>query len=199
MKNIEFYFDFLSPYGYLAHCQLPTIAKSHGYDIVYKPFDLFAAKQAAGNTGPSTAQIPAKLKYAMADFERWSKRYGVPFAFSSSGPPQPLLPNKGTFYAQDKGQVAEYVTAMWNATFGSGGAIGSEDIMREVAAGLGWSADDFMTFVNSDEAARRYGEANAEAQERGVFGAPTMMVGDEMWWGNDRLDFLEEHLASAQG
>jgi 2-hydroxychromene-2-carboxylate isomerase len=195
MSTIEFYFDFVSPYAYLASLELPKVAAKHGCTIDYKPIDLNAAKTAAGNTAPPTAAIPAKLNYVMADFARWCQRYGAKLEFSREGPPVAEPANKGVFYAQDRGQVAEYVAAMWAATFGSGGLHGKEEVLREVAGGLGWDADDFLAFVASDEAAARYAEANEAAQAKGVFGAPTMIVDGDMWWGNDRLDFLDEYLA----
>ena len=195
MPTIDFYFDFVSPYAFFAHHRLPQIAKKHGCDIAYHPINLNAAKLAAGNTAPPTAAIPHKLKYAIADFQRWGRRYGTSIAFSQEGPPNSEPANKGTFYAIDRGQAEQYVTAMWRATFGSGGLHGKEEILRGVAQELGWDAEDFLAFIGSDEAQRRYDEGNAAAQARGVFGAPIMIVGDELYWGNDRLDFLDEHLS----
>lgn len=195
MTAIDFYFDFISPYAYLAHSRLPDLAKAHGATIHYHPVNLKFLKDAALNTGPATAQMPLKLNYAIADFKRWGQRYNVPFAFATSGIPDPLPSNKGAFYAIDRGQATEYVARMWHATFGSGGHIGSEDVLRQVASDLGWDADDFLNFIRSEDAASRFEDSSQKAHERGVFGVPMMMVGDEMWWGNDRLDFLEEHLA----
>lgn len=195
MTTIDFYFDFVSPYSYLANCRLPQIARERGCEIAYHPIDLKAAKLAAGNTGPATAQMPLKLRYAIADLSRWAAHYGVSIAFSTAGIPNSTPANIGTYYAIDRGLTAEYLAKMWQATFGSGGAIGSEQVSRDVAAQMGWQGDDFLAFIASDEAIRRYDEGNAQAQARGVFGAPIMMVGDEMWWGNDRLDFLDEYLA----
>ena len=195
MSSIDFYFDFLSPYAYLAHSQLPALAEKYGCRIDYKPIDLKAVKLAAGNTGPATVQIPAKLKYFMADMNRWCDRYDIPFAFGRA-PPVTERANKGVFLARQKGQEGEYVTALWRATFGSGGEFNSDPLLTEVATRLGWAPQEFLEFVESSEADRLFEQGNREAQERGVFGVPTMMVGDEMWWGNDRLDFLEEYLTS---
>ncbi len=197
MTTIAFYFDFVSPYAYLANFELPQIAARHGCTIDYRPIDLNAAKLAAGNTAPPTAAIPPKLKYVMADFARWCARYGTTLEFSREGRPIAEPANKGTFSAIDRGQAADYVNAMWRATFGQGGLHGKDEVLRAVATEMGWDADDFLSFIGSDEAARRYAEGNAQAQAKGVFGAPTMMVGDEMWWGNDRLDFLDAYLAEA--
>ena len=195
MSNIDFYFDFLSPYAYLAHSQLPDLADKYGYGVSYKPIDLNAAKLAARNTGPSTAQMPPKLRYAMADLTRWSKRYGIPFAFARV-PPVTARINKGTLFAIERGQAREYVRKAWLATFGSGGDFNSDELLRDVARQMGWSPEEFLAFISSDAAGRLYETGNKAAQERGVFGVPTMMVGEEMWWGNDRLDFLEDYLAA---
>jgi 2-hydroxychromene-2-carboxylate isomerase len=194
MSNIDFYFDFLSPYSYLAHCRLPALADEYGYGISYKPIDLKAAKLAAGNTGPATAQMPMKLRYAITDLTRWGKKYGVPFAFAKA-PPVTTRMNKGTFFAIERGQARDYVDKAWHATFGSGGDFNSDAVLSDVARRLGWSPEEFLAFLESDRAERLYEEGNKAAHARGVFGVPIMMVGDEMWWGNDRLDFLEEYLA----
>lgn len=195
MAHIDFYFDFLSPYSYLAHCRLPELATGYGYQLAYRPIDLNAAKLAAGNTGPATAQMPKKLRYAVADLTRWAERYGIPLAFAKV-PPVTERANKGTYFALDRGQGPAYVGALWDATFGSGGEFNSDEVLSRVARQLGWSAEEFLEYVDSATAGRLYAEGNRQAQERGVFGSPTMMIGDEMWWGNDRLDFLEEYLAA---
>ena len=75
----------------------------------------------------------------------------------------------------------------------------SDDLMRAVAADMGWDADDYLAFTVSVQAEARYQAATKAAHERGVFGVPTMIIGEEMWWGNDRLDFVEEYLAGGSG
>lgn len=195
MSNIDFYFDFLSPFAYLAHSQLPALADKYGYGISYKPIDLKEAKLAAGNTGPATAQMPIKLRYIMVDLARWAKKYGVPFAFATV-PPLSARANKGTFFALQQGREREYVSALWNATFGAGGDVNSDALLSDVARQMDWPTKEFLAFVESDEAGRLYEAGNEAAQKRGVFGVPTMTIGEEMWWGNDRLDFLEEYLAA---
>ena len=213
MKNFEFFFDFASPYAYLANCRVPALAEKYGYELVYKPIDLIAAKRAAGNTGPATVQIPPKFRYIQSDLMRWSQKYGVPFevpfmrkpAAASDIPKTGDLPkslvdssraHKGVFFARERGQEADYVNCVYYATFGSGRLVGNEEVLGDVAQKMGWPVDTFLDFVQCDAADRLYAEANEEAQGRGVFGVPTMIVGGEMWWGNDRLGLLEEYLAA---
>ena len=196
MSSIDFYFDFFSPYSYLANVRLPGLADKYGYTLTYRPIDVKAAKLAAGNTAPATAQMPVKLRYAIADLTRWGKRYGAPFAFAPGVPTSSARINKGTFFAIEKGQARAYVDTAYHATFGSGGAFDSEEVLSGVAQAMGWSPGEFLAFVSSEKAEQLYAASNQEAHARGVFGVPIMMVGDEMWWGNDRLDFLEEYLAA---
>ncbi len=195
MPTIDFYFDFTSPYAYLAHCRLPEIADARGCGIAYKPIDLKAAKLAIGNDGPANMQLPIKMRYIMSDIMRWVRRYGAPFNVGKDASFDSRRANIGALYANERGQAREYVTAVWHASFGSGGSLGSDDLLREVAVQMGWSPDSFLEFIESDRARQLYEDGNEQAQTRGVFGVPIMMVGDQMWWGNDRLDFLDEFLA----
>ena len=102
--------------------------------------------------------------------------------------------NKGVFLAQDRGETARYVTAAWHRVWGVGGDMADEALMSAVAGDLGWDASEYVTFTESEDAEARYRESTRAAHERGVFGVPTMMIGEEMWWGNDRLEFVEEFL-----
>src|SRR4051794_32727400 len=97
MKNIDFYFDLISPFTYLALQRLPDIAKRNGYDVTYKVVNLKEAKRLVGNIGPSTRDIPVKLGYAKIDQRRWAKRYGVPITTPAYYDSSRL--NRGSFMA----------------------------------------------------------------------------------------------------
>ena len=215
-RRIEFFFDFLSPYAYLAHCRLPTLADQYGYELVYKPFNMPAAKRAAGNTAPPAPALPVKFRYVSTDLRRWAQRYGVPlnmpWLVKSDASLETLkqginVPttgldttraNKGMFHALDRGQGREYATRLWGGSYGAPGGllVGSEELLIDVARQLGWSAEELLEFVQSGAAEQRYAENTREAIGRGVFGAPTMIVDDQMWWGNDRLALLEDYLSA---
>lgn len=195
MPKIEFYFDFLSPYAYLAHRKLPGIADLYRHEIDYRPIDLKAAKLATGNTSPSTALMPAKLRYAVTDLNRWAARYDVSITMPSS-PPQSERANKGALYAIQRGQIRHYVEIIWGETFGQGKDVNDDAVLAGAATRLGWQADAFLAFLSSADAMAAYDESNLTAQDLGVFGVPTIRIGDQMWWGNDRLDMVEEYLAS---
>lgn len=193
-RSIDFYFDFISPFSYLAHQSLPKLAARYGFGVAYKPIDLKTAKLLAGNTAPRTVEIPLKLRYSRIDQQRWAKRLGVPI-MSPPGHNSTRL-NRGTFFAADRGEAGAYVACAWRKVRGEGADLADEATLREVARMLGWDADLFLAFTLSEAADARYRAATRAAHDRGVFGVPTMMLGDEMWWGNDRLDFLDERLAA---
>ena len=137
--------------------------------------------------------MPLKLEYSRIDQKRWAERYGVPITPPSGSHDSSWL-NRGAFYAIEKKQVAEYVTAVWVRMRRDGRDLAEEATWREVAEDLGWNADEFVTFIRSEASQKEYQNASQDAHDRGVFGVPTMLIGKEMWWGNDRLDFLEEFL-----
>lgn len=196
-NTVDFFFDFLSPFAYLAHLKLPELATRHGFRLRYVPMDLPRAKRVAGNTGPSNRDIPVKLRYLVADMNRWAARYGVPLVFPKSFASEAM--NKGALFAEDRGRIEEYVTAAFARVWGLGEDMSSETVLRGLAIDLGWSPDEFLGFIVSPKAAERFEDCNQDAHRRGVFGVPMMVIGEQMWWGNDRLEFLEEFLRSKRG
>lgn len=196
MRQIDLYFDFMSPFAYLATHELARIAKRHDCKVNYKVIDLAKAKLAIGNNGPGNRDLPVKLRYLMTDLHRWADRYGVPLATVKNHNSHRL--NLGTFFAIDHGEAERYVETAYRHTWGQAGAPDDEELQRAVAAELGWNPDEFVRYIHSPEAEERYGANNREAADKGVFGVPTIMIGDEMWWGNDRLQFVDEYLGTHQ-
>lgn len=192
-SNLDFYFDFMSPYAYLAHVRLPGIARKFGFDLRYHPLDLVRTKLAAGNNGPSNRAIPRKIAYLKQDFGRWANRYGVPIQTPKSHDSE--LANLGALVAADEGKVTAYANEIWKHSWGQGGDFTLADIAIVVDA-LALPVESFLERLQSQTIRERYERINLDAQARGVFGVPTVMIGEEMWWGNDRLDFLEEYLST---
>ena len=191
-NTIDFYFDFMSPYAYLAHQKLPDMADRHGYVIVYRPLDLGEAKQFVGNTGPANREIPVKHRHLRIDLKRWADLYGV--AFSPPAGYGSARLNCGTFLANDRNVARKYVSVAWHLVWGLGGDMNDDILLRDVAHRMGWAQDEFLDYTVSENARTRLRDSQALAMDRGVFGVPMMVLGDEMWWGNDRLHFVENHL-----
>lgn len=192
--KIDFYFDFMSPFVYLARGRLVEIARKHDRQIAYHPIELKRAKLAAGNDGPSNQQIPAKLKYMVADLNRWAERYGIPFN-PITGQDSARM-NIGTYFAIDRDQADDYVAEGFRLGYVLGSDLNDESVLATLSDSMGWNREEFLPFLESREGKERYETENIEAHATGIFGVPIMMVGNEMWWGNDRLDFLDEFLSA---
>jgi len=191
--TIDFYFDFMSPFAYLARGELVKIATKHDHRIEYRPIELKRAKLAAGNDGPSNQKIPAKLKYMVADLTRWAKHYGIPFN-PITGQDSDRM-NIGTYFAIDRDQADAYVAEGFRLGYVEASDLNADSVLIALADAMDWDSSEFMSFLESEEGRSRYEACNVDAHARGVFGVPIMMVGDEMWWGNDRLDFLDRFLS----
>ncbi|MDF2116522.1 2-hydroxychromene-2-carboxylate isomerase [Roseiarcaceae bacterium H3SJ34-1] len=189
---IDFHFDFISPFSYFALQRLPDIARRFGRDIIYHPVDLAALKLRAGNTAPPTRMMPMKLRHLKIDQQRWARHYGVPIATPAHYDSN--LINRGAFLALDRGCIEPYALYAYARIWGEGWSMLDERLFAGAADICGCDLNHFIDFAKSDASAARYAQSTGAAHERGVFGVPTMAVGDEMWWGNDRLDFMTEWL-----
>lgn len=190
--TIQFYFDFLSPFAYLARHRLAELAGQHDCAVDYIAIDLAQAKTAIGNVGPGNRDLPVKLAYIKHDLQRWAKLYGIQLVFPPSYNSQKL--NTGLYYPHCQGFEADYVRRAFHQVWGLGKAPDSNEVLSTVASAMGWNPADFLQFLDGVGGHGRYRNATRQAIARNVFGVPTMTVHDEMWWGNDRLFFLEKFL-----
>jgi 2-hydroxychromene-2-carboxylate isomerase len=194
-KTVEFFFDFGSPASYLAWTQLPKIAAAAGAQIVWKPMLLGGVFKATGNTSP--VMVAAKGKWMMGDLARFAGRYGVPLKMPPNFPVNTLAMMRGAVGMQMRqpADFERYVKAMYEAMFAKGLNMGDPDVVTGVLTANGFDAAAFAA-LTADPAVKQGLVANTEeAVARGVFGAPTMFVGDEMHFGQDRLDFVARALA----
>lgn len=204
LQQIEFYFDLVSPFAYLAFQRVGELAERHGRTVRYVPVDLAVIKRLAGNSGPSNREIPPKFAYLKDDLARWADIYDVPFSFPTATHAPPDARNSlkaqcGAIFAERRGRAREYVSAVWRRSWGEGRFIGDADILKPAVAEAGLPEQEFFAFVESAQARVHYAAIADAAHVRGVFGVPTMICDGKMWWGNDRLHFLERHLAIEAG
>ena len=196
-RTIDFYFDFPSPYAYLAHTQLPRIAAEHGATIVYHPFRILELMKIVGNR-PTTIECKNKGKYAGADLQRWVKRYKVDFSRNPHSKSFDFAElDRGALVAIEDGRGAEYVTAVFAAIWGKPEDLSQRSVLIDVLRRAGFDAQRLLERASADAVIAQLEAETKAAAERGVFGAPTMFVGDQMFFGNDRLDFVVEALRSA--
>jgi 2-hydroxychromene-2-carboxylate isomerase len=192
-KTIEFWFDFGSPTTYLAHTQLPRLAREIGAHLIYKPMLLGGVFKATGNASP--VSVPAKGRWMNRDIARWATRYGVPFAFNPHFPINTLTLMRGATglqLRQSPDAFMRYVDAVFDAMWVQPRNLGDAGELAAVLAKAGFDAEAFAALVADPEVKAALVAQTEQAVARGVFGAPTCFVGDEMFFGQDRLEFVRE-------
>lgn len=195
-RAIDFYFDFVSPYSYLANTQLPGLAREHGAEIVYKPFRLLELMKLAGNR-PTTIECANKQRYAGADLARWAAHYGVSLRRNPNlRKIDTALLLRGALVAADDGDAAPYVSATFRAVWSGERDLSQHPEHVRMLEQAGLPGEKLLERAASEEVAARLDRDTAAAAERGVFGSPSFFVGDELFFGNDRLDFVADALKS---
>jgi 2-hydroxychromene-2-carboxylate isomerase len=193
-KPVEFFFDVGSPTTYLAYTQLPKLAAECGAELVYRPMLLGGVFKATGNASP--AMVPAKGRWMQQDMQRWARRYGVPLAQNPHFPINTLTMMRGAAGMQLRsperfGAYLETILAgMWVAPVNMGDAA----VLAGTLQRAGFDADEFAALVNEPEVKAALVANTEQAVARGVFGAPAMFVGEQLFFGQDRLDFVREAL-----
>jgi 2-hydroxychromene-2-carboxylate isomerase len=193
-KSVEFFFDFGSPAAYLAATQIAQLCEEAQSALVYKPMLLGGVFQATGNQSP--ANIPAKGGYIFIDFERFARRYGVPFARNPHFPINTLMLMRGAIgvQMQEPARLQAYIDAIFRAIWVDAQNLTDPAVVGAVLHRAGFDPQALLALTQAPEVKDRLKAVTQEAIERGVFGAPTMFVGDQMFWGQDRLDFVKEAL-----
>lgn len=197
-KTVEFFFDVGSPAAYLAWTQLPGLAAATGATLVHRPMLLGAVFKATGNRSPT--EVAAKGRYVRADFERHAARYGVPLRFNPHFPVNTLLLMRGAtaMQMQDGGaRFDAYCSAIFRALWVDGQNLNEPALVGRVLQDAGFDPAAVLALASREDVKERLKATTEEAVARGVFGAPTLFVGAQMFWGQDRLDWVREALAAA--
>ena len=195
-KQVEFYFDFGSPTAYLAYTQLPKIAAGHDAEIVWRPMLLGGVFKSAGNQSP--VMVALKGVWMWGDMQRWARRYGVPLLKNPH-----FIINTLTLMRIAVGlqmrkpdQFARYVETMFHAMWVEPCNLGDASVVAATLQKAGFDAAALAALAADPEVKARLIDATDAAVKRGVFGAPTMFVGSDMFFGQDRLEFVREALSS---
>lgn len=192
MKRLEFFYDLSSPYSYLAATQLQALGERTGAAVIWRPMVLGAIFQHSGNTLPAAA--PAKSRYLLQDLARWASLYRVPFRFPSRFPSSTVKALRLCVQAEARGRQEALALRLFGAYWSEDADLTDDATLRRLLAEVDLPADQMLQGC-ADQAVKDALRAHTdEAAHRGVFGAPTFFVGDEMFWGNDRLHFVEAAL-----
>jgi 2-hydroxychromene-2-carboxylate isomerase len=192
--TVEFFFDVGSPTTYLAWTQLPKLAADCGAAIVWRPMLLGAVFKAAGNASP--VSVPAKGRWMLQDMARHAQRYGVPFVMNPHFPINTLTLMRGAVGIQmrEPDRLAAYLAAVFDALWCRGLNLGDPAVLAATLSEAGFDPAAVAALAADPEVKAQLRAHTEEAVARGVFGAPTFFVGEAMFFGQDRLDFVREAL-----
>ncbi|MCV6823692.1 MULTISPECIES: 2-hydroxychromene-2-carboxylate isomerase [Halocynthiibacter] len=195
MTQIDYYFATMSPFTYLAGGRLEEVAAKHGATVKYKPLDIMALFSRTGGTPPKDRH-PNRIEYRLQELKRVAKHNDMPINLKPAHWPGNMAPSAYAIIAAQNaggGDVGGLTQAILRACWAEEKDVADESVIREALSAHGFDPE----LVNSGllSGAETYSRNLDEAVEAGAFGAPTYIVGKEVFWGQDRLDYLDDYLA----
>jgi 2-hydroxychromene-2-carboxylate isomerase len=193
-RQVEFWFDFGSPTAYLAYTQLPKIAAATGAAIEWRPMLLGGVFKATGNQSP--VLIEPKGRWMWGDMALWAKHYGVPLEKNPWFIINTLNLMRGAVGLQlrQPDRLERYIALMFERMWVKPANLGDPEVVGGVLREAGFDAGAFAALCADPEVKARLIAVTDEAVKKGVFGAPTMFVGEQMFFGQDRLEFVKKAL-----
>jgi len=190
-KSIEFYFDFVSPYSYLAFQEIKKIEKKELIKIKYMPRLLGGLHNLHGIKAP--AFIPSKAKFMIRDCKLIAEKNKIEFKFNSYFPIKTLNLMRGVLVSQEDDFVKFFINTIFNAIWKDGLNLNDANIIDKILKNMNINPKTFILRSTSQNIKSLLKEKTSEAHEKGIFGAPTFLVNNKIFWGQDRLNFaLEE-------
>ncbi len=198
MSNpIEFYFDFSSPYAYLAVAEIDALAAKHHRNVAWKPMMLGIALKLTGNK--PLVDVPMKGDYTRRDVPRTAKRLKLPFVWPEKFPYAAIAPSRAFYWlsARDETKGKLFARAVFTAYFGHGKNVDTPEAVAEVASHLGVPKDETLAALQDQAVKDRLKTETDAAIAKGVFGSPFFIVDGEPYWGQDRLADVARQLEGA--
>jgi 2-hydroxychromene-2-carboxylate isomerase len=194
---VEFFFDFVSSYSFLASTRVEAIVTKAGGTVRWRPFFLPGVFKATGNGGPTA--VPAKAQYAWKDTLDWVAHLGLPpLKLSDSFPFATVTANRIALVIDEQGKLREFAERTFNEIWVQGSDPNDPAVLSRLIVAVGADPEAVLPRAQAQEIKDRLRANTDEAVKRGAFGAPTFFIGDEMFVGNDRLDFVERALLRAR-
>ena len=199
MTDVEFFFDFGSPNAWLTHAVMPAVAQRSNIRFRYRPMLLGGVFRATGNQPPmhAFAGVPSKVAWFRRELERFVARHRIPFAFNPHFPVNTLKLMRGATLYLDTDSFQPYVDACFHHMWVAPRDMGDDGMIAAALTESGFDAPAFFEGIARPEVKQALIDTTEEAVRRGVFGAPTFLLGDEVYFGKDQLRELEEDLALA--
>ncbi len=193
MKTVSFFFDFASPFAYLASTQIESIAARHEATVLYKPFLLGALFKTIGTPNvPLHAMPEPKARLTRMDLFRWADFLGVPFKFATRFPMNTVKPLRLVLAAPEH-KKESLVRAIYRAYWVDDRDISTDDVLDDILVNDGFDVG-FVRVAVDDRYRKALRDATDEAERLGLCGVPSFLVGDQLFWGQDRLNFVEKAL-----
>lgn len=190
--TLEFFYDYVSSYSYLANVAVKSLSD---VEVRYRPVFLGGVMNATGNNPPGT--VPAKGRYLGQDLQRWARHYDVPFRFNSVFPQNTLSALRLALVAQHCGTFDAVHQPLFDAMYVHDRDLSDPAVLADIVTTAGLDAGHYASQVVTQAIKDELKENTEEAVARGAFGAPTFFVGEQMFFGNDRFDFIRAAIADA--
>ena len=187
IKSFDFYFDFISPYSFLAHKEIKKIENKNSLKINYKPILLGGLHNLHGIKAP--AFIPAKAKHMIRDCKLIAEKNKIKFKFNSYFPIRSLNLMRGVLVAEEDNFKSYYIDTIFNAIWQDGLNLNDETIIQKILKNLNVNPKTFFLRSVSSSIKHSLKKRTNEAYEKGIFGAPSFVSNDKIFWGQDRIEF----------
>ena len=193
-KTLEFFFDLGSPASYLAHTQLPALCAETAAQLVYQPMLLGGVFKATGNASPIS--VPAKGRYMFDDLARYAQRYQVTLRFNPHFPINTLVLMRAVTGIQMRQpeRLVDFLDCLFRALWVDGLHLGDPAVVANVLTEHGFDPEEVLALANDESVKTALKDKTEQAVQRGVFGAPSLFVGKQLFFGQDRLEFVREAL-----
>ena len=187
INSFDFYFDFISPYSFLAHKEIKIIERRESIKIRYKPILLGGLHNLHGIKAP--AFIPAKAKHMVRDCKLIAEKKKIKFKFNSYFPIKSLNLMRGVIVAEEDNYKSYYIDNIFNSVWQDGLNMNDENIIEKVLKNLNVNPKTFLLRSTSSSIKDSLKKRTNEAYEKGVFGAPSFISNNKVFWGQDRIEF----------
>ena len=188
IKSFDFFFDFNSPYSYLAHKQIRNIENQYKIDINYMPILLGGLHNLAEIEAPIF--IPSKAKFMIKDCKLFAEKLNIKFKFNSHFPIQSLDLMRGVLIAKKENKTSLYIDKFFDACWKDGLNLNNQNIVNKILEDLNFNIETFKLKISEQKIKDELKKRTKDAFLKGVFGAPSFIINNKMFWGQDRLEFV---------
>ena len=188
IKSFDFFFDFISPYSYLAHKQIRKIEYQYKIEISYMPILLGGLLNLAEIKAP--AFIPTKAKFMIKDCKLFAEKLNIKFKFNSYFPIQSLNLMRGVLIARKENKTSLYIDKFFDACWKDGLNLNDQEIVDKILEDLNFNLEAFKLKISEQKIKDELKKRTKDAYLKGVFGIPSFIINNKMFWGQDRLEFV---------